>query len=97
MTTKKKDTNRIVLKKGEYQRKNGTYSYRWTDQKGKHHEVYAKSLDDLTLTLKMESLILIILWYIIVIGKMKQKTEVILMCIRQRQELAIEKYQWSIL
>lgn len=47
MATKRKDTNRIVLKKGECQRKNGTYSYRWTDQKGKRHEVYAKSLDDL--------------------------------------------------
>ncbi len=47
MTTKRKDTNRIVLKKGEYQRTNGTYSYRWTDQKGKRHEVYAKSLDNL--------------------------------------------------
>lgn len=47
MATKRKDTHRIVLKKGEYQRSNGTYAYRWTDQKGRRHEVYAKTLDDL--------------------------------------------------
>ena len=33
MATKRKDSNRIVLKKGEYQRTNGTYAYRWTDGK----------------------------------------------------------------
>ena len=37
MATKRKDSHRIVLKKGEYQRTNGTYAYRWTDEKGKHH------------------------------------------------------------
>lgn len=47
MATKRKDSNRIVLKKGEYQRTNGTYAYRWTDEKGKRHEVYARDLDDL--------------------------------------------------
>lgn len=47
MATKRKDSNRIVLKKGEYQRTNGTYAYRWTDGKGKRHEVYARGLDDL--------------------------------------------------
>ncbi len=47
MATKRKDSNRIVLKKGEYQRTNGTYAYRWTDGKGKRHEVYARNLDDL--------------------------------------------------
>lgn len=47
MATKRKDSNRIVLKKGEYQRTNGTYAYRWTDGKGKRHEVYARDLDDL--------------------------------------------------
>lgn len=30
-----------------YQRTNGTYAYRWTDGKGKRHEVYARDLDDL--------------------------------------------------
>ena len=44
MATKRKDSNRIVLKKGEYQRTNGTYAYRWTDGKGKRHEVYARDL-----------------------------------------------------
>ena len=47
MATKRKDSHRIVLKKGEYQRTNGTYAYRWTDGKGKRHEVYARDLDDL--------------------------------------------------
>lgn len=47
MVTKRKDSHRIVLKKGEYQRTNGTYAYRWTDGKGKRHEVYARDLDDL--------------------------------------------------
>lgn len=47
MATKRKDSNRIVLKKGEYQRTNGTYAYRWTDGKGKRHEIYARNLDDL--------------------------------------------------
>ena len=47
MATKRKDSHRIVLKKGEYQRTNGTYAYRWTDEKGKRHEVYARDLDDL--------------------------------------------------
>ena len=47
MATKRKDSNRIVLKKGEYQRTNGTYAFRWTDENGKRHEVYAKDLDDL--------------------------------------------------
>lgn len=47
MATKRKDTNRIVLKKGEYQRQNGTYAYRWTDKKGKRHTVYAKTLEEL--------------------------------------------------
>lgn len=43
-TTKRKDSNRMVLKKGESQRKDGSYSYRWTDEFGKRHEIYAKSL-----------------------------------------------------
>lgn len=43
-TTKRKDSNRMVLKKGESQRKDGSYSYRWTDDFGKRHEIYAKSL-----------------------------------------------------
>ena len=42
---KRKDKRRVVLKTGECQRKNGTYSYRWTDSKGKRHSIYAKTLE----------------------------------------------------
>ena len=45
--TKRKDKDRIVLKTGESQRKNGTYDYRWTDRNGKRHVVYAKTLEEL--------------------------------------------------
>ena len=44
---KRKDKNRIVLKKGESQRPNGTYSYRWTDNNKERHVVYAKTLEKL--------------------------------------------------
>ena len=33
--TKRKDKDRIVLKAGESQRKNGSYQYRWSDHSGK--------------------------------------------------------------
>ena len=46
-TTKRKDKDRIVLKKGEIQRPNGTYDYRWTGRDGKRHVVYAKTLEEL--------------------------------------------------
>ena len=46
-TTKRKDKGRIVLKKGESQRPNGTYDYRWTGRDGKRHVVYAKTLEEL--------------------------------------------------
>ena len=45
--TKRKDRSRIVLQTGEYQRPNGTYQYGWTDDNGKRHFIYAKSLDEL--------------------------------------------------
>lgn len=45
--TKRKDKDRIVLKKGECQRANGTYHYSWTSQDGKRHFVYAKTLEEL--------------------------------------------------
>ena len=32
--TKRKDKSRVVLKKGESQRKDGTYDYRWTSKNG---------------------------------------------------------------
>lgn len=41
------DKNRITLRKGESQRKNGTYEYRWTTLDGKRHSVYAKTLEEL--------------------------------------------------
>ncbi len=45
---KRKDTNRKVLRKGESQRKNGTYVYSWTDKEsGKRRSVYAPTLEEL--------------------------------------------------
>ena len=41
------DKNRITLKKGEYQRPDGVYSYRWTSRYGQRHEVYAGTLEEL--------------------------------------------------
>jgi len=41
------DDNRLRLKKGEYQRKNGTYEFRWTTEDGVRHNVYAPTLDKL--------------------------------------------------
>ena len=45
--TKRKDSNRTVLKKEESQRPNGTYSYRWTSDDGERHVFYAPTLDEL--------------------------------------------------
>ncbi len=45
--TKRTDSNRIVLRKGEGERPNGTYVYRWTDIYGKRKSVYAQTLDEL--------------------------------------------------
>ena len=44
---RRKDSKNRVLKQGEYQRKNGTYEYRWTDKRGVRHNVYAKTLTEL--------------------------------------------------
>ncbi len=44
---KRKDKANLVLRKGESQRKNGGYDYRWTDDNGKRHSIYAKTLDEL--------------------------------------------------
>ena len=43
----RKDNKGRVLKKGESQRKDGTYMYRWTDIGKKRQCIYAKSLNDL--------------------------------------------------
>lgn len=45
--TKRRDKDRIVLRKGESQRSNGSYMYRWVDEEGKRKTVYAKTLDQL--------------------------------------------------
>ncbi len=44
---KRKDKSRVVLRKGESQRSNGTYHYSWTDSNMKRRFVYAKTLEEL--------------------------------------------------
>lgn len=44
---RRKDNNNRVLKDGEYQRKNGSYEYKWRDKTGERHSVYAKTLSEL--------------------------------------------------
>ena len=44
-TIKRKDKARVVLRKGEVQRPDGTYHYCWTDGNGKRHFVYARTLE----------------------------------------------------
>ena len=50
-TTKKSkrrlDRNRVTLRKGESQRKDGIYFYRWTTRNGQRHYIYAATLDEL--------------------------------------------------
>ena len=41
------DSKRRVLRKGESQRKNGTYDYRWVDPDGVRHTVYAPTPEEL--------------------------------------------------
>ena len=41
------DKNRLTLRKGETQRKDGTYDFRWTSADGKRHSVYASTLEEL--------------------------------------------------
>lgn len=41
------DRNRITLRKGESQRKDSTYQYRWTTPDQKRHTVYATTLEEL--------------------------------------------------
>lgn len=47
MAERRLDNKRKVLRKGESQRADGTYDYRWTSRNGKRHSVYAKTLDEL--------------------------------------------------
>ena len=44
MTDNRFSSNKIRLKKGEYQRPNGTFEYKWTDDDGQRHSVYAETL-----------------------------------------------------
>lgn len=44
---RRKDNKNRVLKEGEYQRANGTFEYKWRDNRGKRHSIYAKTLDEL--------------------------------------------------
>ncbi len=47
MANKRKDNKGRVLRKGETQRKDGTYMYRWGNPAGKRECVYAQTLADL--------------------------------------------------
>lgn len=44
MANTRRDNKRAVLRKGESQRKDGTYCFRWTDSTGKRRTVYAPTL-----------------------------------------------------
>lgn len=41
------DAKRVRLKKGESQRNNGSYEFRWTTRDGKRHSIYAPTLEQL--------------------------------------------------
>lgn len=47
MKERRKDSKNRVLKEGESERKGGTYEYKWRDNKGGRHSVYAKTLEEL--------------------------------------------------
>lgn len=47
MPEKRKTSKKKVLKENEYERTNGSYEYRYRDENGKRHSIYAKTLDDL--------------------------------------------------
>lgn len=47
MSQKRKDSSGRILKKGETQRSNKTYMYRWTDNSGNRNCLYANTLDEL--------------------------------------------------
>ena len=44
---KRKTNANLTLRKGESQRTNGGYDYRWTAEHGKRHALYAKTLEEL--------------------------------------------------
>lgn len=43
----RKDKGKISLRKGEQQRPNGTFAFRWTGEAGKRHAIYAETLEEL--------------------------------------------------
>ena len=47
MSEKRKDKKGRVLRKGEYQRENGTFEYKFTDSNKESHSIYAKTLEEL--------------------------------------------------
>lgn len=47
MSAQRKDSRGYVLRTGECQRKDGRYSFSYTDYKGERHSVYAKTLAEL--------------------------------------------------
>lgn len=47
MSGKRKDHKGRLLRSGEYQRQNLTYEYRYKDEGGTAHSIYAKTLDEL--------------------------------------------------
>ena len=47
MTTRRFTSNKVKLKQGEYQRSNGTFEYKWRDELGNRHSIYAKTLPEL--------------------------------------------------
>lgn len=47
MASKRKDKNGKVLRKGESQRKNSTYMYRWVNNDGERECIYAHTLNEL--------------------------------------------------
>lgn len=47
MIKRRKDKNGVVLKEGEYQKRDNLYEYRWTDRVGNRRSIYASNLKDL--------------------------------------------------
>ena len=45
--SKRKTKKNLTLHKGESQRPNGGFDYRWTDENGKRRSLYAKTLEEL--------------------------------------------------
>ena len=50
MAKRRKDKSGRVLRKGEYQRSNGSYEYRYTNRQQERNSIYASTLDELRAT-----------------------------------------------